>query len=436
MTTGASDEGESPCLSSWQTEMPSILGNITSRTTRSKGLAAPRRLSIAFSPSETETVSIPSRESACSITSLTARSSSTMRTLVIRNLRQSYFDGRPFPFFGFQTDLSSHPLDQFLADGQTQAEAFRVAPSVEALEQVGHVLLAYSRPLVLNGDAGSFGPQPDASAFLRVLESVAHEHEQRLLKPFLVGPDSPSCALYREIQRRTVGKGPHALGDPRSHLDEVDLTDLRVPAIPSSLGELEQRLRETLHPFCLGTDVRQKALPHPRIVVPFRKQQFRSAEDRRDWGLELVGGVGQEALLVRLQAPGLREVPYDDQYAAPVLIEGRHVLQVDLEERLPTPHPGLTALVLLRASGDGIGQVEVLPGIGQFLWLPDVAYPFGFHAEQPAGHRVGEHHLPFQVGREHTLAEVFQNGVESLLAFLETAEGVLKSGGHRVERPG
>src|SRR5215213_1666528 len=142
-------------------------------------------------------------------------------------------------------DLSSHPLYQLFANGQTQPEAFRVAPAVEALEQVGYILLAYPGALVFDGDAGSYGPQPDASAFLRVLESVAHEHEQRLLEPFLVGPDPPSCALYREIQRRTVGERPHALGDPRSHLDEVDLTDLRVPAIPSSLGELEQRLRET-----------------------------------------------------------------------------------------------------------------------------------------------------------------------------------------------
>src|SRR5215208_6746231 len=119
MTTVASVEGELLFLSSWQTEMPSIPGNITSRTTRSKGLAA-RRHSSAFSPSETVSVRIPSRESACSTTSLTAGSSSTMSTLAIRNLRQSHLHDSPLPLLGFEMDLSSHPLDKFVADGQTQ----------------------------------------------------------------------------------------------------------------------------------------------------------------------------------------------------------------------------------------------------------------------------------------------------------------------------
>src|SRR5215212_6898461 len=119
MTTGASEDGESLFLSSWQTEIPSIPGNITSRTTRSKGLAT-LRLASAFSPSEAVSVSIPSRESACSTTSLTAGSSSTMSTLTIGNLRKSYFDDGPLPLFGLEMDLSSHPLDELLADGQTQ----------------------------------------------------------------------------------------------------------------------------------------------------------------------------------------------------------------------------------------------------------------------------------------------------------------------------
>src|SRR5215208_1949787 len=129
-------------------------------------------------------------------------------------------------------DLSPHPLDQFLADGQSQPEAFGVAPPVEALEEVGNVLLAYAGTLIFHGDAGPFGTQPDAPTFLRVLESVAHEHEQRLLEPLLV------C---------------HGVS-------------------PSTLDrELEQRLREALHPLRLGTDVRHEALSHPRIVVLFRK---------------------------------------------------------------------------------------------------------------------------------------------------------------------
>src|SRR5215213_9113452 len=134
-------------------------------------------------------------------------------------------------------DLSSHPLYQLFANGQTQPEAFRVAPAVEALEQVGYILLAYPGALVFDGDAGSFGPQPDASAFLRVLEGVAHEHEQRLLEPLFVGPDAPSLALDAQFQPRTIGERPHAFGHPRGHVKEVDLPDVRVPAVPAGLGQ-------------------------------------------------------------------------------------------------------------------------------------------------------------------------------------------------------
>src|SRR5215212_176245 len=116
-------------------------------------------------------------------------------------------------------DLSPHPLDQLLADGQTQPEAFRVAPAVEALEQIWYVLLAYPGALVFDGDAGPFGPQPDASAFLRVPEGVAHEHEQRLLEPLFVGPHASPLALDRQSQPRTIGERPHAFGHPRGHIE-------------------------------------------------------------------------------------------------------------------------------------------------------------------------------------------------------------------------
>src|SRR5919107_4969328 len=102
-------------------------------------------------------------------------------------------------------DLSSHPLDELLADGQSQPEAFRVAPAEEALEEVGNVLLAYASTLVLHGDAGTFSPQPDASALLRVLEGVTHEHEQRLFEPLFIGPHASPSALDRQSQPRTVG---------------------------------------------------------------------------------------------------------------------------------------------------------------------------------------------------------------------------------------
>src|SRR5919112_2385925 len=116
-----------------------------------------------------------------------------------------------------------------------------------------------------------------------------------------------------------------------------------------------------------------------------------------------------------------------------MLVEGPHALQVDLEERLGSPHPRLAALFLLRTAGYGVGQIEILPGIRQLLGLPDVVHPLRCHAEQTPCRGVGEHDFAFQVRGEHALAEVLQDGVHGLLALLQTAEGVLKAGGHRVE---
>src|SRR5919112_4181952 len=165
------------------------------------------------SSSRAVSVSIPSRASACSTTSLTAGSSSTTSILVIRNLRQLYLDDGPLPLLGPQLDLSPHPLDQLLADGQAQPEAPRIATVVEALEEVGYVLLAYARTFVLHEDAGTCGPQPDAPALLRVLERVAHQHEQRLLEPLFVGPHACSIPLDGQFQVRAVGERPHAFGN-------------------------------------------------------------------------------------------------------------------------------------------------------------------------------------------------------------------------------
>src|SRR3712207_949520 len=117
-------------------------GSITSRTTRSKLSSEALRRSSASSPSPTATVPIPSRDRACSTTSLTAGSSSTISTLGIStHLRQFDLDPRTYAFFGLQRDLPIHPLHELLADGQPEAEAASLVrlppPPVEAFEDQG-----------------------------------------------------------------------------------------------------------------------------------------------------------------------------------------------------------------------------------------------------------------------------------------------------------
>src|SRR5215203_4130462 len=219
-------------------EIPSIPGSITSRTTRSKGFAA-RRISNARSPSATASVSMPSRARAYSTTSLTAGSSSTISTLIILHLLQPQFDPCSVAFFGLQGDLSAHTLDQLFADGQTEVEPLRVAYLVEALEDVGDVLLTDPRPLVLHGEHRTLRPQPNVSTLLGVLDGVAYEHQQRLLQPLLVDPGPRPFALRGDRQPRAIGERSHALSDPRRDLPKVRRCDLRVPAVPAGSGEPE-----------------------------------------------------------------------------------------------------------------------------------------------------------------------------------------------------
>src|SRR5215213_1492410 len=172
MITGTSRKEQSADRSSRHRVTPSVSGSMTSRITRSNG-ASEKRRSVAASPLETASVSIPSRERAYSTTSRTAGSSSTMSILGI-DLWQPYLGGRTFPFARTEGDSSSHPLDEVTADREPEAETpgGTLAP-VEALEEVGEVFGIYPASFVLDDKRPAVHPQLHIAAALGVLHGVA-----------------------------------------------------------------------------------------------------------------------------------------------------------------------------------------------------------------------------------------------------------------------
>src|SRR5829696_3591106 len=101
-----------------------------------------------------------------------------------------------------------------------------------------------------------------------------------------------------------------------------------------------------------------------------------------------------------------------------------------MKKVLSVAHPDLGAFLLFRASGHGLGQVEVLPGIRwSFEWA------LAAEPEHRAGGEVDEHYVTRKVRGEHALAEVVQDGVERSTPFFEPVEGVLQLRGHGVEGP-
>src|ERR671921_1721592 len=161
--------------------MPSIPGSMTSSTISSNS-SGPLRRSRASFPSPIVVTSMPSRARACSTTSRTAASSSTTRILLILCLQKLYFNDRTYPFFGPEGDLTPYPLDQVFAYRKPEPEPSGLAPSaVEAVEDMGKILLCYAFSLVLHSDAVSVETQPHPPAAVGVLDRVAHKREQNLL---------------------------------------------------------------------------------------------------------------------------------------------------------------------------------------------------------------------------------------------------------------
>src|SRR5215212_9358853 len=170
MTTGTS----LLFLSSWQRLIPSIPGSIMSRRTRSNAPADRKRFS-ADSPSPTASTLIPSRSRAICTMSLTARSSSTISMLgIYARLRQLDIDRCPYAFSRTDGDTTAHSLCKLLTNGQPQTKSLGAAPAlVEALENVREVNLTYPESLVFHGNATRTYANPDISAPVRVLYSVA-----------------------------------------------------------------------------------------------------------------------------------------------------------------------------------------------------------------------------------------------------------------------
>src|SRR5918994_911090 len=85
-----------------------------------------------------------------------ASSSSTMSSLGIGfGLRQPYPHGGPDALLGADRDLAAPSLHEVLADRQAEARTGgRASPRVEALEDVGEVLLGYAPCPVLDGHSG------------------------------------------------------------------------------------------------------------------------------------------------------------------------------------------------------------------------------------------------------------------------------------------
>src|SRR3712207_9090261 len=91
-----------------------------------------------------------------------ASSSSTTSSLGIGfGLRQPYAHGGPYPLLGADRNFAAHSLHEVLADRQAEARTAGGAfPRVEALEDVGEVLLGYASRSVLDDHRGPGEPHP------------------------------------------------------------------------------------------------------------------------------------------------------------------------------------------------------------------------------------------------------------------------------------
>src|SRR5215211_2685739 len=112
-----------------------------------------------------------------------ASSSSTMSTLGIGfGLRQFYPHGGTDALLGADRDLAVHLLHEILTDRQAETSATGgTFPRVEALEEVGEVLLGYAFRFVLDGHRRPGDAKPYRLAGIRMLDGVCDGDQERLL---------------------------------------------------------------------------------------------------------------------------------------------------------------------------------------------------------------------------------------------------------------
>src|SRR5919107_4973642 len=202
--------------------IPSIPGSIRSRRTRSNVLADRKRFS-AVSPSPTASTLNPSRSRAICITSLTARSSSTISMLgICSRLRQLDLDRGPYPFSGANRDTAPHPLGKVLTDGQPETEALRtVRAPVETLENVRKIDGAYPGYLVLHSNGARLRTNLDVSAPVGVLYGVAEQNHEHLLEPFGIGANATTLAFGKDSYPAALSERFHQLGRLQPRFPQV-----------------------------------------------------------------------------------------------------------------------------------------------------------------------------------------------------------------------
>src|SRR5918997_2761267 len=138
-----------------------------------------------------------------------ASSSSTMSSLGIGfGLRQPYPHGGPDALLRANRDLAAHPLHEVLADRQAEARTGGGAfPRVEALEDVGEVLLGYTSCPVLDGHGGPGEAQSHRLAGVRMLDGVGYGDQDRLLEQRGIGDYPRGLPFYGHLEPRALGQG-------------------------------------------------------------------------------------------------------------------------------------------------------------------------------------------------------------------------------------
>src|SRR5215211_435561 len=213
-------------------------GSVMSRRTRSNA-PADRKRSSAASPSATASTLNPSRSRAICITSLTARSSSTISMLdICARLRQLDLDCGSYPFSGADRDAAPHSLGKVLTDGQTETEALGASCApVESLENVWKIDGAYPGSLVLHSNDTRSRTNCDVSAPVGVLYGVAEQHHEHLLEPIGIGAYATTLAFGEDPEPAALGEGLHQPGRLLPRFPQIYYVQVGLPPVPTYPGQ-------------------------------------------------------------------------------------------------------------------------------------------------------------------------------------------------------
>src|SRR3712207_594500 len=166
-------------------------------------------------------------------------SSSTTSSLGIRfGLRQFYPHGCPHALLGANRDLAAHSLHEILADRQAEARTAREAfPRVEALEDVGEILLRYASCSVLDGHRGPRETQSHHLAAFRMLDGIGYGDQERLLEQRGIG-DNPCCLPFHgHLESCGLGQGIRHPDRDMGNLREIGWFQLRFSPAPADASE-------------------------------------------------------------------------------------------------------------------------------------------------------------------------------------------------------